>query len=201
MSQQALAQVIQRAIKDGAFRRRLTTDPTGALAGYDLSSAETAAIRAADAGKLSALGVDQRMSKAFTLAGDATSATRLTPSDVNSSVVTTGDEVSPNAVQRFELQGAGAAGNGLVPGGSGDADLVHDATGMNAIQRFELDGAGAAGNGLVPGGSADAELTQDDSGMNAIQRFELDGTGAAGNDSAGGGADGGITGGGASLHE
>ena len=70
MSKEALAKVVQRAISDGAFRRQLSSDPATALRGFDLSADETAAIRSGDAGRLTAMGVELRMSKAFTLSSD-----------------------------------------------------------------------------------------------------------------------------------
>lgn len=74
MSREALAKVIQRSISDGAFRRQLATDPTGALRGYELSADEFSAIKSGDSRRLTALGVEQRMSKAFTISGDAAGA-------------------------------------------------------------------------------------------------------------------------------
>ncbi len=62
MTKEAVTKVVQRAISDGAFRRQLSTDPTKALRGFDLSPAETAAIRSGDSGRLTAFGVDLRMS-------------------------------------------------------------------------------------------------------------------------------------------
>src|SRR5512138_1585710 len=94
MSKEALAKLVQRAISDAAFRRQLSTDPSGALRGFDLSSDEAAAIRSADAGKLSALGIDQRMSKAFTLGGGSEVATKLGGTDITGTygnAITTGD--------------------------------------------------------------------------------------------------------------
>ncbi len=70
MSKEALAKVVQRAISDGAFRRQLSTDPGTALRGFDLTVDESAAIRSGDSSRLSTLGVDLRMSKAFSLASD-----------------------------------------------------------------------------------------------------------------------------------
>lgn len=70
MSKEALAKVVQRAISDGAFRRQLSTDPGTALRGFDLTSDESAAIRSGDSSRLSTLGVDLRMSKAFSMASD-----------------------------------------------------------------------------------------------------------------------------------
>src|ERR1700694_377372 len=70
MSKEALAKVVQRAISDGAFRRQLSSDPGTALRGFDLTADESAAIRSGDSNRLSSLGVDLRMSKVFTMAGD-----------------------------------------------------------------------------------------------------------------------------------
>ncbi len=81
MSKEALAKVVQRAISDAAFRRQLNSDPAGALRGFDLSADEASAIRAGDAGRLSTLGVDQRMSKSFALGG-ALASTRMASSDL-----------------------------------------------------------------------------------------------------------------------
>ena len=83
MSKEAITKVVQRAISDAGFRRQLSTDPTGALRGFDLSADEAAALRAGDAGRLSALGVDQRMSKAFALGGAAAAATRPGSTDLD----------------------------------------------------------------------------------------------------------------------
>jgi len=73
MSKEALAKVVQRAISDAGFRRQLSTDPAGALRGFSLSPDEAAAIRSGDAGRLSALGIDQRMSKVYALGTSAAS--------------------------------------------------------------------------------------------------------------------------------
>ena len=73
MSKEALAKVVQRAISDAGFRRQLNSDPAGALKGFDLSADEVSALRTGDAGRLSTLGIDQRMSKSFALAGAALS--------------------------------------------------------------------------------------------------------------------------------
>ena len=84
MASKNLGAVIQRAISDGAFRRQLQSDPAAALRGFNLSPDEIAAIRSGDSGKLMSLGVDQRMSKAFTVGGGFLGATRSTPSDLSS---------------------------------------------------------------------------------------------------------------------
>jgi hypothetical protein len=126
MSKEALAKVIQRSISDGGFRRQLATDPTGALRGYDLTKDEAAAIRSGDATGLTALGVEQRMSKAFTLGGDGGSGSSVSysvTSDLNagSQAVLTG---SDGALGSGALTTAdGSTGSGaLVSGDSSDTD-------------------------------------------------------------------------------
>lgn len=56
MSQRELEAVISRAIVDQEFRVELFSNPAAALAGYDLTEAETAALRTVDAESLDACG-------------------------------------------------------------------------------------------------------------------------------------------------
>lgn len=115
MSKEALAKVVQRAISDAAFRRQLNTDPTGALRGFDLSADELSAVRTGDAGRLSTLGIDQRMSKAFAIGGALS--TRMAQTDL-----TPGS--GPSMVD--DLSGAGGRtvipSDPTRPGGSVDLD-------------------------------------------------------------------------------
>jgi hypothetical protein len=84
MASKNLGAVIQRAISDGAFRRQLQSDPAAALRGFNLTADEIAAIRSGDSSKLMSLGVDQRMSKAFSVGGAmAGGAQRSSVSDLN----------------------------------------------------------------------------------------------------------------------
>ena len=84
MASKNLGAVIQRAISDGAFRRQLQSDPAAALRGFNLTADEVAAIRSGDSSKLMSLGVDQRMSKAFSVGGAmAGGAQRASVSDLN----------------------------------------------------------------------------------------------------------------------
>lgn len=62
-SPDALSKVIERASADAAFRTRLTSSPASALAGYDLTPEERAAVMSGDSGSMSSLGVDARVSK------------------------------------------------------------------------------------------------------------------------------------------
>lgn len=114
MSKDALAKVVQRAISDAAFRRQLNSDPTGALRGFDLSSDELSALRAGDAGRLSTLGIDQRMSKAFAIGG-ALASTRMSQSDL-----------TPGGGPAMVDDLSGSAGRTVIPGDPaqvGSADL------------------------------------------------------------------------------
>jgi hypothetical protein len=63
MSQDAMAKVIERASADAAFRAQLKANPGSALAGYDLTADERAAVLRGEAPEGGALGVDARVSK------------------------------------------------------------------------------------------------------------------------------------------
>ena len=63
MSRESLTQVVERASTDPAFRAELHMDPQSALAGYDLSAEERAALVSGDTSRVEALGVDARVTK------------------------------------------------------------------------------------------------------------------------------------------
>jgi hypothetical protein len=63
MSREALAQVVERASTDAAFRAQLQSNPESAVTGYDLTPEERAALRSRDTEALRTLGVDARISK------------------------------------------------------------------------------------------------------------------------------------------
>ena len=63
MSQEALAQLIERASTDATFRSQLQSHPESALKGYDLTGDERAALLSGDSGKLQLLRVDARLTK------------------------------------------------------------------------------------------------------------------------------------------
>jgi hypothetical protein len=73
MTETVLKEIVHRAVRDGSYRAQLRSDPAGALAGLGLTAEERAAITSGDPARLTALGVDQRMSKAFAagVLGDA----------------------------------------------------------------------------------------------------------------------------------
>lgn len=125
MSKEALAKVVQRAISDASFRRQLNSDTAGALRGFDLTPDEVSALRAGDAGRLSTLGVDQRMSKSFMLGGGALAATKMAQSDLGTSNPSMIDDVS------------GAGSRTVIPSDPG-ATLTADDAGGGASTRSAI---------------------------------------------------------------
>ena len=149
MSKQSVNQVIQRAIGDAAFRRQLQRDASSALAGLDLSADERAAITSGDPTRLTALGVDQRMSKAFGLGG---------LSDVSKVVV--GDTSSAGSAAFIDEGGAAGTGALVSPNTAegGDAALIApDGSGLSA--------------GFVGGDSASSSAIAGDPGSAASAAF------------------------------
>jgi hypothetical protein len=57
------AKVIERTSTDAAFRAQLETSPASALAGYDLTADERAAVLTSDSDRTPDIGVDIRVSK------------------------------------------------------------------------------------------------------------------------------------------
>ena len=159
MSKESLAKVVQRAISDAGFRRQLNSDPAGALRGFDLSADEVSALRAGDAGRLSSLGIDQRMSKSFALAG-AAAATRMSQADLTSGTPGMVDDAS------------GAGSHTVIPadpqrfGGT-------DASGAEAVRSADVDG-GTSGTQTIRAG--------DDYKFAGRQAPEAGGSGRAGDD-------------------
>ena len=112
MSKGTVNQVIQRAIGDAAFRRQLQSDPKKALSGFDLTADERSAITSGDPGKLTALGVDQRMSKAFNLSGiSAASASAVSPDLAGASAKSLIDEGAGAGRATSATDTGGASGN------------------------------------------------------------------------------------------
>ena len=130
MSKEALAKVVQRAISDGAFRRQLSSDPGTALRGFDLTADESAAIRSGDSNRLSSLGVDLRMSKVFTMAGDQA----------------TGDAARP--VMSNDL-GASYTGANLAGTSSSASSANLAGTSSSASSANTLAGQSSAGQGAI----------------------------------------------------
>jgi hypothetical protein len=63
MSRESLVQIVERVSTDPAFRAQFESDPESALAGYNLTADERAALIRGDENQLRELGVDVRMAK------------------------------------------------------------------------------------------------------------------------------------------
>jgi hypothetical protein len=121
MSKSSVQQVIQRAVSDAAFRRQLQREPAKALAGFDLTAEERSSITGGDPARLTALGVDQRMSKAFALGAAADASTSVNASSIDN-IGTSGsaafiDEGTTSGVTRGLL---GDSTTGATSGITGD---------------------------------------------------------------------------------
>jgi len=202
MSKEALAKVVQRAISDAGFRRQLSSDPAGALRGFDLTADEMSAVRTGDSGRLSTLGIDQRMSKAFALGASSFAATRVVSSDLSGGNATLVDDASgvgsrtsipsdPNA--NLTADDAGGA--------SASRSVIHDdpngflAANANASARV---GDDWKFTDRVPGTTAAEGRVGDDWKFTAGAADDASGrVGSARLDDASGGASGGAT----SIHD
>jgi hypothetical protein len=65
MASQGLEKLIDRALADEAFAARLRTDLDAVMAEFNLTAEEKTALASGDPARMQALGVDQRISKAF----------------------------------------------------------------------------------------------------------------------------------------
>ncbi|KRT76927.1 MAG: hypothetical protein XU14_C0025G0004 [Armatimonadetes bacterium CSP1-3] len=63
MSREGLVHFITRAMEDEGFRAEVKANPDAALAQFDLTVEEVAAIKSGDRSKLQDLGIDERVSK------------------------------------------------------------------------------------------------------------------------------------------
>src|SRR5438270_5058927 len=141
MASKNLGAVIQRAISDGAFRRQLQSDPAAALRGFNLTPDEVAAIRSGDSGRLMSLGVDQRMSKAFTVSAAAMGSTRSATSDLGTGATSNalvGDQTAGtrDALTSGNLSGTRAVQNSE-PVDTRSATTIGGADGTRAVQNSE----------------------------------------------------------------
>lgn len=197
MGKSTVHEVIQRAISDAAFRRQLQANPKKALGGFSLSPEETAAITSGDPARLTALGVDQRMSKAFALGafGDASKGIigdTIAPghgASVDADAAGSGDAalVSPGVDDASPLVSAGDAyitdglGSGVVR-----ADLTGGAKPSAAVTAPEFDAQSGTGTisvdeGSISGTAARADLSAGQSGAGTVSIDEgsISGTSAA----------------------
>ena len=124
-----LERVIQRAISDAAFRRQLQSNPEAALRGFKLTDSEVAALRSGDAGKLTSLGIDQRMSKTFTFGGDSLASRASIGGDLTSGAGTAAlDGGATSGATRLVIDSAGGNTAAFDPGIVGDTVSVSDPT-------------------------------------------------------------------------
>ena len=131
MSKGTLGQVVKRAISDAGFRRQLQSDPEGALKGFDLTSDERAALRSGDPSKLSALGVEQRMSKAYGLGAGASAVSKWG----------TGNDLAMGAT--IPDGGEPLVSDALISGGGGRANdaLIGEASGAKGARISDAGGS------------------------------------------------------------
>ncbi len=164
MSKGTLGQVVKRAISDAAFRRQLQSDPNGALTGFDLTSDERAALRSGDASKLSSLGVDQRMSKAFAMGEGASAVSKWgTGNDLamGANVPDGGD--GPLVNDALTSGGGGRASDALIGETSGAKGArISDAGGSVRLAVSDGDSAGAHSSLDVSGQTRDGSLIAPD---------------------------------------
>jgi hypothetical protein len=167
MSKEALAKVVQRAISDGAFRRQLSSDPGTALRGFDLTADESAAIRSGDSSRLSTLGVDLRMSKAFSMASDQATGDAARP------VLSNDLGASYTGATTVAGQGsAGSSANALT--GQSSASSANTLTGQSSAgsSAHDLGGQSSVGSSaLTSGDQGDNEpilSTGDNAGRDSV---------------------------------
>ena len=122
-----LERVIQRAISDAAFRRQLQTNPEAALRGFKLTDSEVAALRSGDAGKLTSLGIDQRMSKTFTFGGDSLASRSSIGGDLTSgSGMSLADRSAGGVNMGLDGENASGATRTVIPGDASGSTPAFD---------------------------------------------------------------------------
>lgn len=171
MGKSTVHEVIQRAISDAAFRRQLQANPKKALGGFSLSPEETAAITSGDPARLTALGVDQRMSKAFALGAFG---------DASKGII--GDTIAPGHGASVDVDAAGSGDAALVSPGVDDASplvsagdaYITDGLGSGVV-RADLTG-GAKPSAAVTAPEFDA---QSGTGTISVDEGSISGTSAA----------------------
>jgi hypothetical protein len=175
-----LGAVIQRAISDGAFRRQLQSDPAAALRGFNLTPTEIAAIRSGDPGKLMSLGVDQRVSKAYSISGGFLGGTRSAISDMGTGATSNAIIGDPSATRDVLTTGnlSGTRAVNDPPPFEGNVNTVSDPTlgGTRAINDTPpTDLSTAATTGDLSGTRAVLDTPSYDSGT-AVSTGDLSGT-------------------------
>src|SRR6266850_1200279 len=122
-----LERVIQRAISDAAFRRQLQSNPEAALRGFKLTDSEVAALRSGDAGKLTSLGIDQRMSKTFAFGGDRLASRASIGGDLTSSSgMSLADRSAGGVNMGLDSENASGATRTVIPGDASGSTPAFD---------------------------------------------------------------------------
>jgi hypothetical protein len=184
MSKVSVQQVIQKAVSDAAFRRQLQREPAKALAGFDLTADERGAVTSGDPTRLTALGVDQRMSKAFAI-GAADGASKSIVGDVGTAGTAAFIDDSASGATRGLVGDTttGAAGASVGDATSGTAiwetdpltgiPMQDDNSGLRAAEASSGDAAsGAAVWETDP--LTGIQMQDDSSGFRATDAFESD---------------------------
>ena len=167
MTKATVNEVIKRAVSDAAFRRQLQRDPSGTLAGFELTADERAAITGGDPGKLMSLGIDQRMSKAFVIGGLAGTANASVVSEGGASfnAALVDENVAAGNKSVIELDPGHASGTGVIAGDPGSAsvtafDTTTASTDLNTVDAGTLGASRAA----IDPGAASGDLNAIDAG-------------------------------------
>ncbi len=172
MSSSAVQQVIRRAVSDASFRQQLQSNPASALRGFDLTADESAAISSRDPGRLASFGVDQRVSKAFTVGGAGLSSDPMT--DVpNSTGGVTRLEMESGDGSHLAVQDSGSAGSGATnafdsgTAASGATDTIDSGiVGSGATNTLDSGTAGSGATDVLDSGTAASGATDTiDSGI------------------------------------
>jgi len=184
MTESTLKEIVHRAVRDGSYRAQLQSDPASALAGISLTADERAALTTGDPARLTALGIDSRMSKAFAagVLGDASKVIVVDPGAGGGSVIDEAAAPAMSPVWRVErdLDTAGVTADttgATVDAAIGDTTprpLEYDAdaaasaeqpaaSGMSPVWRVEqdLDTASAATDQPAAGPSHLQQIEQD----------------------------------------
>jgi hypothetical protein len=86
MSREGVVKLITRALEDEKFRAEIKANPDAALAQFDLSADEIAAIKTGDTSRLGDVAIDERVSK---LSAPTVVPQAFIPTTVQSAVPTT----------------------------------------------------------------------------------------------------------------
>ena len=141
-----LERVIQRAISDAAFRRQLQSNPEAALRGFKLTESEVAALRSGDAGKLTSLGIDQRMSKTFTFGAADLASRASTGGDLSSAGLSqTDQDVRLNSA---ESTGGGSTGSAIIAESGSDEGRLIPGVGAGATSIGDPMSSGIAASNI-----------------------------------------------------